>query len=285
MAEVISVKFKDTGRAYYFDPHGNKYSIGDKLMVETANGLAFGTVSAANHYVAEQSIVGTLKGVIRVANDDDLKRIEENCEKEKQALAICEKMIEEHGLDMKLVDAEYTFDCSKITFFFTSDGRVDFRELVRSLAAHFHTRIELRQIGIRDEARMLGGLSVCGQPFCCSRFLDGFQSVSMKMAKLQGISLNPSKISGSCGRLMCCLQYENDTYEYLSSITPHVGDTVKTQNGIGTVTDVNFISGNLTVKLKDSETMPFKVHRSKVKNLSAKKSFDGEKEHKDKKTN
>ncbi len=271
MAEVISVKFKDSGRAYYFDPKGEKYSIGDHLIVETANGPSFGTVSSSNHQVSEQSIVGTLKGVMRKATKEDIAKIDENRAKEKEAFAICERMIEEHGLDMKLVSVEYTFDGSKITFFFTSDGRVDFRELVRSLAAHFRTRIELRQIGIRDEARMLGGISVCGQPFCCTRFLDGFKSVSMKMAKVQGISLNPAKISGSCGRLMCCLQYENDTYEYLSSITPHVGDTVKTPDGIGTVTDVNFISGNVMVKLRDSETMPIKVHRDKIKTVGPKK--------------
>lgn len=282
MAEVISIKFKDSGRAYFFDPCGKKYNIGDKLMVETANGLAFGTVSKANHTVPQESIVGALKSVVRVANDADLAQIEENRKKEKEALAVCEKMVEEHGLDMKLVSVEYTFDGSKITFFFTSDGRVDFRELVRALAAHFRTRIELRQIGIRDEARMLGGMSVCGQPFCCTRFLDGFQSVSMKMAKIQGISLNPAKISGSCGRLMCCLQYENDTYEYLASVTPHVGDTVKTPDGIGTVTDVNFISGNLMVKMKDSETMPVKIHRSRVKPLGKKPSGDSQKEQKGK---
>lgn len=282
MAEVISVKFKDTGRAYFFDPCGNKYNIGDKLMVETANGLSFGTVSKANHNVSEESIVGSLKSVVRVATAEDIAQIEENHKKEKEALVVCEKMVEEHDLDMKLVSVEYTFDGSKITFFFTSDGRVDFRELVRALAAHFRTRIELRQIGIRDEARMLGGLSVCGQPFCCSRFLDGFQSVSMKMAKTQGISLNPTKISGTCGRLMCCLQYENDTYEYLASVTPHVGDQVKTPDGIGTITDVNLISGNLMVKLKDSESMPFKIHRSRVKILGKKPSNDAGKEQKGK---
>lgn len=282
MAEVISVKFKDTGRAYYFDPCGKKYKTGDKLMVETANGIAFGTVSAANHSVPQESIVGALKSVVRYATEADCAQIEENRKKEKEALAVCEKMVAEHGLDMKLVSVEYTFDGSKITFFFTSDGRVDFRELVRALAAHFRTRIELRQIGIRDEARMLGGLSVCGQPFCCSRFLDGFQSVSMKMAKIQGISLNPTKISGTCGRLMCCLQYENDTYEYLATVTPHIGDAVKTPEGVGTVTDVNFISGNLMVKLRDSEAMPVKIHRSRVKVLGKKNAHDGAKEKKGK---
>ena len=180
-------------------------------------------------------------------------------------------MIAEHGLDMKLVSVEYSFDSNKIVFFFTSDGRVDFRELVKNLASRFHTRIELRQIGVRDEAKMLGGIGICGQPYCCKRFLSDFQPVSIKMAKEQGLSLNPTKISGSCGRLMCCLNYEQDAYEYLNSFTPNVGATVKTKEGLATVTDVNLITGNLLVKLIDSDTIPFKVHRDEVKLISRSK--------------
>ena len=172
---------------------------------------------------------------------------------------------------MKLVEVEYYFDGGKIVFFFTSDGRVDFRELVKDLAARFHTRIELRQIGVRDEAKMLGGLGICGQPYCCKRFLNDFESVSIKMAKEQGLSLNPTKISGSCGRLMCCLKYEEDAYSYLASITPRVGSTVKTPDGIGTVTDVNLVTGNLYVKLQDSEAMPIKFHRDNIECLQSPK--------------
>ena len=268
MTSVISVKFKEGGRAYYFSPDGKTYNIGDNVIVETSNGNAFGFVSKGNHEVSDESIVGELKKVLRVANEKDLNRIKENKEKEKEALVICEKKVAEHKLDMKLVEVEYAFDASKITFFFTADGRVDFRELVKDLASSFHTRIELRQIGVRDEARMLGGIGICGQPYCCKRFLDDFQPVSIKMAKEQGLSLNPTKISGSCGRLMCCLKYEQDSYEHLLSITPTVGSTVKIAEGVGTVVDCNLITGNLLVKPENSEGAPFKVHRSAVKLLS-----------------
>ncbi|MBQ6714452.1 MAG: stage 0 sporulation family protein [Clostridia bacterium] len=268
MTSVISVKFKEGGRAYYFSPDGKTYNIGDNVIVETSGGNAFGFVSKGNHEVSDESIVGELKKVLRAASDKDLNRIKENKEKEKDAFAICEKKIAEHGLDMKLVEVEYAFDASKITFFFTADGRVDFRELVKDLASSFHTRIELRQIGVRDEARMLGGIGICGQPYCCKRFLDDFQPVSIKMAKEQGLSLNPTKISGSCGRLMCCLKYEQESYEHLLSITPTVGSTVKIAEGVGTVVDCNLITGNLLVKPENSEGAPFKVHRSAVKLLS-----------------
>ena len=268
MTSVISVKFKEGGRAYYFSPDEKSYNIGDNVIVETSNGNAFGFVSKGNHQVPDESIVGELKKVLRVATEKDLNRIKENKEKEKEALVICEKKVAEHGLDMKLVEVEYAFDASKITFFFTADGRVDFRELVKDLASSFHTRIELRQIGVRDEARMLGGIGICGQPYCCKRFLDDFQPVSIKMAKEQGLSLNPTKISGSCGRLMCCLKYEQDSYEHLLSITPVVGSTVKIAEGVGTVVDCNLITGNLLVKPENSEGAPFKVHRSAVKLLS-----------------
>lgn len=268
MTEVISVKFNNGSRSYYFDPVGVSFNAGDNVIVETANGLAFGSVSHPNHEVEDDRVVSPLKKVLRKANEKDMSKIEENRKKQVAAFKVCEEKIAAHQLDMKLVEVEYSFDASKITFFFTADGRIDFRELVKDLAAHFHTRIELRQIGVRDEARMLGGIGICGQPYCCKRFLDDFQPVSIKMAKEQGLSLNPTKISGSCGRLMCCLKYEQDSYEHLISITPGVGDTVKSQNGIGTVVDVNFITGNLLIKPKDSEGVPYKLNRKEVKLIS-----------------
>ena len=213
MTEIISVKFKENGRAYSFDPAGIKAEQGEYVIVETQNGTEIGTVSAANHEVAKDAIVKPLKKVIRKATEKDMARREDNKRKEKEAFGICEELILAHKLDMKLVEVEYSFDANKIVFFFTSDGRVDFRELVKDLASRFHTRIELRQIGVRDEAKMLGGLGICGRPYCCKQFLNDFQPVSIKMAKEQGLSLNPTKISGSCGRLMCCLKYEQDAYE------------------------------------------------------------------------
>ena len=268
MTEVISVKFKDNGRSYYFSPDSNQVKVGDKVIVETQNGNGFGIVSEANFEVEEEKIVSPLKKMLRFANEKDIKRLEENKKKEQEAFVICEQLVAQHKLDMKLVEVEYSFDGTKIIFFFTSDGRVDFRELVKDLASKFHTRIELRQIGVRDEAKMLGGIGICGQPYCCKQFLSDFQPVSIKMAKEQGLSLNPTKISGSCGRLMCCLKYEQDAYEYLNSFTPHVGATVKTENGTGVVTDVNLITGNLYVKPLDSDLMPFKTHRDNVKVLN-----------------
>ena len=218
-----------------------------------------------------KSFTSSLKSVIRVATEEDKKTEEKNREKEKEAFDICLEKIRKHELDMKLINAEYTFDGNKVLFYFTADGRIDFRELVKDLAAVFRTRIELRQIGVRDEARMLGGVGICGQEYCCKRFLDDFLPVSIKMAKEQGLSLNPTKISGSCGRLMCCLNYEQESYEYLTSITPSVGSTVKTEQGVGIVTDVNFITGNLTVKPKDSEGAPYKTNRKYVKILGGHK--------------
>ncbi len=271
MTEVISVKFKDGGRAYYFAPCGIKANVGDSVIVETQNGTEFGTVSAGNHEVEDDTIVNPLRKTLRIANERDFKKLNENRKKEEEAFGVCEEMIASLKLDMKLVSVEYSFDSNKIVFFFTSDGRVDFRELVKNLASHFHTRIELRQIGVRDEAKMLGGIGICGQPYCCKRFLNDFQPVSIKMAKEQGLSLNPTKISGSCGRLMCCLNYEQDAYEYLNSFTPNVGATVKTAEGLATVIDVNLITGNLFVKLIDSDTIPFKVHRDEVKLISRSK--------------
>ncbi|MBR4073588.1 MAG: stage 0 sporulation family protein [Clostridia bacterium] len=269
MTEVVSVKFKDAGRSYYFQPERH-FSAGDNVIVETANGIAFGTVARENHNVEDSAVVQPLRKVLRKANDRDLSRLEQNHQKEAEAFKICQERILDHKLDMKLVEVEYSFDGTKITFFFTSDGRVDFRELVKDLAACFHTRIELRQIGVRDEARMLGGLGICGQPFCCKQFLDDFQPVSIKMAKEQGLSLNPTKISGSCGRLMCCLKYEQNAYDYLNSITPSVGSTVKTSEGVATVVDANLITGNMTVKGKEQDAIPYKVNRKDVKLIKSK---------------
>ncbi len=268
MTEVVSVKFKSDGNAYYFDPDGIKFSVGERAVVETAQGLECGTISTENHLVEDDKIVKALRKVIRKADERDLKRVEENRKKSADAFKICEEKVVKHGLDMKLTEAQYSFDGSKIIFFFTSDGRVDFRELVKDLASTLHSRIELRQIGVRDEARMLGGIGICGQPFCCSRFLGGFQPVSIKMAKEQGLSLNPTKISGSCGRLMCCLNYEQEAYEQLIKITPNVGATVKTPDGVGVVTDVNLITGNVMVKMNDCDMPPVKHHRKELTIIS-----------------
>ena len=277
MTEVISIRFKNGGKDYFFDPDGNKVKVGDKIIVEMQRGKEMGTVSEVNHEVDDDKIVKPLRKMLRFATQKDFDRIEENHKKEAEAFKICEKKIEEHKLDMKLTKVEYSFDSSQIVFFFTADGRVDFRELVKDLASEFHTRIELRQIGVRDEAKMLGGIGICGQPYCCKQFLNDFEAVSIKMAKEQGLSLNPTKVSGSCGSLMCCLKYEQDAYEHLSSFTPKVGAIVKTRDGKATVIDSNLISGNLIVKLVDTESMPFKVHRDDVKLLSYKgKNFKSE---------
>ncbi|MBQ6885620.1 MAG: stage 0 sporulation family protein [Clostridia bacterium] len=271
MTQVISVKFKDSGKNYYFSPDDKIYTTGQSVIVETANGLAFGTVAQGNHEVEDEVVVPPLKKALRVANEKDMQRLQENKQKEADAFDVCERKITAHKLDMKLVRVEYSFDGGKITFFFTADGRVDFRELVKDLANHFHSRIELRQIGVRDEARMLGGVGICGQEYCCKRFLDDFLPVSIKMAKEQSLSLNPTKISGSCGRLMCCLNYEQESYEYLNSITPHIGATVKTEQGVGVVIDVNFLTGSLTVKPKENDGIPYKTNRKNVKILGGHK--------------
>jgi len=265
MTEVISVKFKDGGKAYYFDPAGQDPKVGDRIIVEMQSGREMGTISEERHMVSDESIVPPLRKMVRKATEKDFKKVEENKKKEADALIVCENMVANHKLDMKLVNVEYSFDCSRIVFFFTADGRVDFRELVKDLAAYFHTRIELRQIGVRDEAKMLGGIGICGQPYCCKRFLNDFQTVSIKMAKEQGLSLNPTKVSGSCGRLMCCLKYEQDAYEYLNTLTPSVGSTVKTKDGVATVIDANLITGDLLVKPIDDDSIPFKTHRDEVK--------------------
>ena len=249
MAEVIGVRFKDAGKVYYFDPCGLQVENGAKVVVETAHGIECGDVAMENREVSDSTIVQPLKKVLRLATKNDLKRLRDNIEKEKNAFAVCNKKIAAHKLEMKLVDVEYTFDGSKILFYFTADGRIDFRELVKDLAGVFRTRIELRQIGVRDEAKMLGGLGICGRPFCCSSFLDEFQPVSIKMAKEQGLSLNPTKISGTCGRLMCCLKYEQEAYQDLLRRTPKVNAMVMTPKGKGTVVEQNLLTGILTVQL------------------------------------
>lgn len=269
MAEIIGIKFKKDGRVYYFEPAGKTFHDGDRVVVETAKGIECGYAAGGNRDVPESQLVHPLKKVIRLATENDLKRIEGNEIKAKKAFEFCEEQIARLKLDMKLCDVEVSFDSGKMLFFFTSDGRVDFRELVKILAANFKTRIELRQIGVRDEAKLLGGLGICGQPFCCSRFLENFQPVSIKMAKEQGLSLNPVKISGSCGRLMCCLKYEQNAYEYLNSLTPQPGSLVQTPDGEGIVQDVNLLTGMLAVKMGEENTVLQKVHRDQVKTLRA----------------
>lgn len=267
MAEVIGVRFKDVGKVYYFDPDNTTLQEGDAVIVETARGVECGRVATANREIPDEDIVHPLKKLIRKATQEDLALVEENRKKEKEAFGICEKKILAHKLDMKLVDVEYTFDNSKILFYFTADGRVDFRALVKDLASVFRTRIELRQIGVRDEAKMLGGLGICGKPFCCSTFLGEFQPVSIRMAKEQGLSLSPVKISGTCGRLMCCLKYEQEAYTDLLKTTPKVGAIVGTPEGRGVVVDQNLLTGVLKVRMDRSpEAAPstFKVKEVKV---------------------
>ena len=236
---------------------------GDKVIVETVRGIECGEVAMDNKEINDEEIVRPLKKLIRIATKKDIAQFTLNKEKEVEAFDICQKKIINHGLDMKLVDVEYTFDGGKILFFFTADGRVDFRELVKDLAGVFKTRIELRQIGVRDESKMLGGLGICGRPFCCSSFLGEFQPVSIKMAKEQGLSLNPTKISGACGRLMCCLKYEQDAYEYLLKITPKPGAIVETKEGAGTVTDFSLLTGTLKVQLHNNPDAPPKAFSRK----------------------
>ena len=268
MIETVGIRFKEGGKIYDFDADGMKFNKDDYAMVETVRGIECGKVAKGNHGVSEDNITQPLKKVIRVATENDIKTLKENKEKEKEAFKICEQKIEAHGLEMSLVDAEYTFDRSKLLFYFTADGRVDFRELVKDLASTFKTRIELRQIGVRDESRMVGGFGICGRPFCCNTFLTDFQPVSIKMAKEQGLSLNPTKISGTCGRLMCCLKYEQDTYEHLLRVTPKVGAIVDTPDGKGRVIENNLITGMLKVSLdRRPDAAPLIINRHSVKLL------------------
>jgi len=266
MTKVVGVRFSDTGKMYYFDPKGFDIKNGQEIIVETANGLEFGKASTGVKLVEDDEVVSPLKPVIRIATDEDRKKVEENKRKEKEAFEICNQKIQKHNLEMNLTNAEYSFDCSKVIFYFTADGRIDFRELVKDLASTLHTRIELRQIGVRDESKMLGGLGICGRPFCCSTFLDGFHSVTIKMAKDQGLSLAPGKISGTCGRLMCCLKYEQNSYEYLHKITPKVGTVVDCRHGRGTVVDSVILTGKLKIQLDNTpDGLPVIVNREEVR--------------------
>lgn len=253
MVDVVSIKFKNRGKSYFFDPGELNVKGGDKVIVETSKGLEIADCCYGNHPVSDTAVVQPLRPVIRIATEEDLAVAEVNKKREKEAFDICLQKIAEHGLDMKLVEVECSFEGNKIMFFFTSDGRVDFRELVKDLASIFRSRIELRQIGVRDEAKMIGGIAICGRPYCCSQFLDDFQPVSTKMAKVQSLSLNPTKISGSCGRLMCCLRYEQDAYEDLLKNVPKQGAFVQTKDGYGTAVQVNLLRQTVKVKL-DSDT-------------------------------
>lgn len=261
--EVIGINFREAGKIYYFAPGKHRFAQGDRVIVETSRGIEIGTVKSANKFVPSSEIVPPLKEITRPATKDDIARDERNKHAELDAAIICKKKIAAHGLDMSLVCAEYTFDNAKLIFYFTCETRVDFRELVKDLAATFRTRIELRQIGIRDEAKLMGGLGICGRKFCCSGFLADFVQVSIKMAKEQNFSLNSAKVSGACGRLMCCLRYEHDTYEEaLKHIAP-VGATVKTEDGVGTVIEIKPLAAEIKVKLDDNEKEAPKIYKSK----------------------
>ena len=256
MTEIISVRFRPGGKQYYFDPAGLTVAEGQGVIVETGKGLEYGTCVRRNTQVEDEAVVQPLRPVVRMATERDEKQVRENRGKEKEALRTCQQLVERHGLDMKLVQVEYSFDGNKILFFFTSDGRVDFRALVKDLAGIFRARIELRQIGVRDEARMLGGFGICGKPFCCAQFLDEFQPVSIKMAKTQNLSLNPTKISGTCGRLMCCLKYEQGAYEDAVKRCPKQESFVECPDGAGTVSSVNLLREQVKVRLEDSTEQP-----------------------------
>ena len=268
MTEIIGVRFKDVGKIYYFSPAGNKIECGSHVIVETARGVECGEVVIANRKVEDSKVVQPLKSIIRIATEKDLETQKKNREKEQEIIKVFTQKIADHKLDMKPIDIDCTFDGSKILFYFTAENRVDFRELVKDLASVYRTRIELRQIGVRDEAKMLGGLGICGRPFCCKTFLGEFQPVSIKMAKEQSLSLNPTKISGTCGRLMCCLKYEQNCYEELLAITPKVGALVETAEGRGIVEDANLLTGVLKVKLdKNPDAAATAFKREDVKLL------------------
>ena len=267
--EIVGVNFREAGKIYYFSPDGLKLSVGEQVIVETSRGVEMGTVKVANKVISSSEIVSPLKPVTRSATAADIQHYEKNRAAEEDAIAICQKKVEAHGLGMKLVGAEYTFDNSKLIFYFTCESRVDFRELVRDLASTFRTRIELRQIGIRDEAKMLGGLGVCGRKLCCANFLSDFVQVSIKMAKEQNFSLNSSKVSGACGRLMCCLRYEHETYEEAIKQTPPNGSVVKTPDGDGVVIETKPLAREIKVRLNDNDKDAPKIYKIKdVKVLS-----------------
>ena len=278
MANIIGVRFKRAGKIYFFDPDGKQVTRGEHVIVETSMGMEYGEVVIANRQLPQEKIVAPLKKIIRVANKQDARQNEENKRQEKEAFKTCEKTIKEHGLDMKLMDVEFKFDKSKILFFFTADGRIDFRDLVRDLAAIYKTRIELRQVGVRDEVKRLGGNGVCGRELCCCSFLGNFETVSIKMAKEQNVSLNPSKISGNCGRLMCCLQYEQNVYEEKLKKLPKIGAIVKTDDGKGEVCGLETLKEIVKVKFKDGDETFFKKYTPKdikiIKNVEKEQDID-----------
>ncbi|WP_027399895.1 PSP1 domain-containing protein [Anaerovorax odorimutans] len=262
MVKVAGIRFKKAGKIYYFDPDNLEVEKGSEVIVETARGMEFGTVTSNIKEVEEKDIVAPLKKIIRIADEDDKAQHLENIQKKERALSLCQEKIEKHKLVMKLIDVEYTFDNSKIIFYFTADGRVDFRELVKDLASVFKMRIELRQIGVRDEAKMMGGIGTCGKSLCCHSWLPEFEPVSIKMAKVQNLSLNPTKISGICGRLMCCLKYENDIYDELRKGMPDIGERIETADGTGIVVDSNILENKIKVRLvieEKTENRPEKL--------------------------
>ncbi len=264
MVEIISVRFKSGGKPYYFNPEGRPFEVDDGVIVETARGVEYATCVQGNAMIDEMELIAPLRPVIRKATDEDRETLRLNREKEAEAFEVCRKKIQEHNLDMKLVSAEYSFEGGKILFLFTADGRVDFRSLVKDLAVTLHTRIELRQIGVRDEAKLKGGLGICGRPFCCAQFLDEFQPVSIKMAKTQNLSLNPTKISGTCGRLMCCLKYEQEAYEDLVRSAPRLDSFVETPDGAGTVEGINLLRQTAQVRLESSPESPRNYHNAEL---------------------
>lgn len=264
MVKVVGIRFKPVGKTYYFNPDGTVLSVGDGVIVETTRGMEYGTVVLPEKEIDEEKFNMPIKSILRKATEEDKKQVEENKVRTKEARDICLEKIESNGLEMNLVDVEYTFDRSKILFYFTADGRIDFRQLVKDLAAVFRTRIELRQIGVRDEAKLLGGLGICGRPLCCSQFLGDFDPVSIKMAKEQSLSLNPTKISGTCGRLMCCLKYEQEAYEALIKTTPNAGAVVDTPMGRGTVINARLLRGMVQVKMDSEDAV---VHEFKVEDI------------------
>ena len=278
MIDVIGVRFKSAGKIYYFDPDGARIDSGENVIVETARGVEFGNVVIGNRQVADEDIVPPLKKVIRVATKADLQQKEINHEKEKEAFDIAIEKIKKHELEMKLVNVELTFDLNKIIFYFTADGRIDFRELVKDLAYVFRMRIELRQVGVRDESKFLSGIGICGRPLCCATFLDEFQPVSIKMAKEQSLSLNPTKISGICGRLMCCLKYEEETYEHLNKQMPGVGDIVKTLDGDGEVLSVSVLRQTARVAVRKKPTDSPTVSNYPVERIRVSKRKDPRKD-------
>lgn len=280
MINVVGVKFKHAGKMYYFDPAGHKVKLGDPVIVETARGVEYGTIALEEKSIEQSKIVSPLKPIIRVASEKDRLVNEENNKKKDEALKLCQEKVDKHNLDMKLIDVEYTFDNNKVVFYFTADGRVDFRELVKDLAGVFKMRIELRQIGVRDEAKIMGGIGNCGRSLCCHKWLSEFQPVSIKMAKTQGLSLNPTKISGICGRLMCCLKYENDTYCEAKKGMPENGEKIKTPDGMAIVSEVKILENEIKARLiieegKNQETKlsgeVFTYKKEEIKRIAKKK--------------